>query len=173
VRTEAELERLWHGSPPPPRGRGVVRLICVRTDDGVHERPERAEVSPELGLEGDRWSRGKRPDPAAQITLMNVRVAELVGAGLVPLDTPGDNFLVDLDLSEEALPAGSRLRIGGALIEVSAEPHTGCKKFQQRFGLEALLWVNRARERRLRGANCRVIAAGTVAIGDAVAITAR
>jgi MOSC domain-containing protein YiiM len=104
------------------------------------------------------------------VTLMNVRVTELICADGQPLDLPGDNFLVDLDLSEEALPAGTRLRIGSALLEVSAEPHTGCKKFSARFGLDALLWVNEHRDRRLRGMNCRVVEPGAVAVGDAVAV---
>ena len=114
----------------------------------------------EDGLVGDRWARGRR-DLDAQITLMNVRVAELIGG---PLDLPGDNFQVDLDLSEEALPVGTRL------LEVSPAPHTGCKKLRERFGLDALTWVNDHRDRRLRGMNCRVLEAGTVAVGDPVAV---
>jgi MOSC domain-containing protein YiiM len=123
-------------------------------------------VTVEGGLVGDRWARGRR-DLDAQITLMNVRVAELIGG---PLDLPGDNFQVDLDLSEEALPVGTRLRLGEALLEVSPAPHTGCKKFRERFGLDALTWVNDHRDRRLRGMNCRVLEAGTVAVGDPVAV---
>ena len=49
---------------------------------------------------------------------MNIRVAGADRRDGVPLDAPGDNFLVDLDLSEEALPVGARLRLGEALLEV-------------------------------------------------------
>ena len=101
---------------------------------------------------------------------MNVRVARLVNRNGLPLDAPGDNFLVDLDLSDEALPVGTRLRLGEALLEVSPAPHTGCKTFRERFGLEALTWVNDNRDRRLRGMNCRVLEAGAVAVGDPVAV---
>ncbi len=168
--TVEDLEATWQQAAPAPRGRGSVRLICLRLGDGVHECPERAEVRVDDGLVGDRWSAAESPDPDAQITLMNVRVVELLAAGRLPLDTPGDNFLVDLDLSEEALPAGTRLRLGSAVVELTAQPHTGCKTFSERFGLEALKWVNAHRNLRLRGANCRVVEAGWVAVGDRVEV---
>jgi MOSC domain len=164
--TRAELEAAWAVAESAPRSSGTVRGICVRVDEGVHATPERAEVTVEDGLAGDRWATGKR-DLDAQITLMNVRVAELIGG---PLDLAGDNFQVDLDLSEEALPVGTRLRLGEALLEVSPAPHTGCKKFKERFGLDALKWVNDNRDRRLRGMNCRVVEAGAVAVGDPVVV---
>jgi MOSC domain-containing protein YiiM len=170
LRTIEELESRWASTEPAPRGNGTVRLICVRVGDGVHETPERIEVTTAGGLEGDRWAAGERPDLDAQVTLMNVRVTQLLAGDRVPLDTPGDNFLVDLDLAEEALPAGTRLRIGTALLEVSPTPHTGCKKFSARFGLDALRWVNDHRDRRLRGMNCRVIEPGSVSVGDPVEI---
>jgi MOSC domain-containing protein YiiM len=170
VPTVEDFEAQWSSTEPPPRGSGTVRLICVRIDAGVHQTPDRAEVTVEEGLVGDRWAAGGR-DLDAQITLMNVRVARLVGEPLgCPLHLPGDNFQVDLDLSEEALPVGTRLRLGEALLEVSPAPHTGCKKFRERFGLEALTWVNGNRDRRLRGMNCRVLEAGAVAVGDAVTV---
>jgi MOSC domain-containing protein YiiM len=164
--TTQDFEVRWTAVEPAPRGRGTVRLICVRVDEGVHETPEQVDVTVEDGVAGDRWATGRR-DRDAQVTLMNVRVAELIGG---PLDLPGDNFQVDLDLSEEALPVGTRLRIGSALLEVSPAPHTGCKKFRERFGLDALTWVNDNRDRRLRGMNCRVLEAGAVAVGDSVAV---
>jgi MOSC domain-containing protein YiiM len=170
-RTAADLERAWGALAGAPVRSGAVRLITLRLGDGRHELPARALVSPELGVHGDRWAKGRRPNPDAQVTMMDVRVAELLADGdRALLDAPGDNLLVDLDLGEQALPAGSRLRIGGALLEVTILPHTGCKKFRQRLGAAALEWVNEApnRARRLRGINCRVVAAGEVAVGDRV-----
>jgi hypothetical protein len=164
--TTPDFETRWAATEPAPRASGTVRLICVRVDESVHETPDQVEVTVEDGVAGDRWATGRR-DLDAQVTLMNVRVAKLIGG---PLDLAGDNFQVDLDLSEEALPVGTRLRIGSALLEVSPAPHTGCKKFRARFGLDALLWVNDNRDRRLRGMNCRVLEAGTVAVGDSVAV---
>jgi hypothetical protein len=166
VLTVEDFETRWTSADPAPRGSGSVRLICVRLGDGIHETPERADVTVDDGLVGDRWAQGKR-DLDAQITLMNVRVTELIGG---PLDLPGDNFQVDLDLSEEALPVGTKLRLGKALLEVSPAPHTGCKTFRERFGLDALKWVNDNRDRRLRGMNCRVLEGGAVAVSDPIVV---
>ncbi len=167
--TAADIERAWRALERSPRTGGVVRLITIRLGGGRHECPARVAVSPELGVHGDRWGQ-KRKVLDAQVTLMNARVAELLAAGNAPLGASGDNFLVDLDIGEEALPAGARLRIGGALVEITALPHTGCNKFRQRLGAAALEWVNAGPNRplRLRGVNCRVVEAGEVAVGDVV-----
>ena len=172
MRTFDELEALWSAAPPPPRERGSVRLLCVRRAPSEHETPESVEVTVSEGLVGDRWSRATAhdPDPDSQVTLMMAGVAELVAAAEQPLHEAGDNILVDYDISVDNLPVGSRLRIGEAVLEVSATPHTGCSKFSGRFGQDALRWVNWRywRERRLRGVNCRVVSGGTVRLGDAV-----
>ncbi|HET7141215.1 MAG TPA: MOSC domain-containing protein [Candidatus Limnocylindria bacterium] len=172
MRTFDELETLWSAAPAPPRERGTVRLLCVRRAPSEHETPEAVEVTVSEGLVGDRWSRagGHDPNPEAQVTLMMAVVAELVAAGQQPLHEAGDNILVDYDISVDNLPAGSRLRIGEVVLEVSAVPHTGCSKFSGRFGQDALRWVNwrHWRERRLRGVNCRVVRGGTVRRGDPV-----
>ena len=85
----------------------------------------------------------------------------------------GDQLFVDLDLSPANLPPGTRLAIGGAVIEVTDQPHTGCAKFVARFGAEAMRFVNgrAGRAMRLRGLNARVVRAGTVRPGDAVRVT--
>jgi MOSC domain-containing protein YiiM len=170
MRSFEELERLWNESPAPTSG--AIRLICVRKGDGAHECPTSATISVERGLEGDRWWHKPDRDVAAQITLMSVRAAELIAADHAPLHAAGDNFLVELDLAEASLPVGTRLRLGSALLEVSAKPHTGCKKFGERFGTDAVRWVSERKALRLRGVNCRVLEAGEVAVGDTVAIVA-
>jgi MOSC domain-containing protein YiiM len=172
MRTFDELEALWSAAPPPPRERGSVRLLTIRRAPSEHETPESVEITVDAGLVGDRWSQavGRDPDRESQVTLMNATVAELVAAGTQPLHESGDNILVDYDIGIENLPVGSRLRIGEAVLEVSATPHTGCSKFSGRFGQDALRWVNWRywRERRLRGVNCRVISGGMVRLGDTV-----
>lgn len=167
MRTFDELESLWNASPPPPQGQGTVRLIVLRKGDGVHETPSMAELSPECGIAGDRWQTSSAQRLDSQVSLMNARAAELV-ADDQPLDLPGDNLIVDLDLGESALPTGSRVRVGTAVLEVTPLPHTGCQKFSARFGQDALRWVNwkEHRDRHLRGILCRVIEAGSVSIGD-------
>lgn len=171
MRSFDELEAAWSAATSP-RDVGAVKLLVARLGGGRHATPSRALLDVEGGLVGDRWSHGDVPERARQLTLMEARVAALVVAGVQPLDAPGDNVLVDLDLSHDHLPAGTRIRIGAALVEVSPVPHNGCKTFAERFGRDALRWVMAKAHgpRRLRGINAFVIETGEVAIGDAVKV---
>ena len=126
---------------------------------------------------GDTWrARGSSSTPdgsanlEAQLTLMNARAAAAIAGERDRWALAGDQLFVDFDLSLSNLPAGSRVQIGSAVIEFSEAPHTGCAKFSARFGNDALRFVNSpiGRELRLRGANCRVVVAGTVRPGDAI-----
>ena len=126
---------------------------------------------------GDVWhSRGssRSPDGSAnldaQLTLMNVRAATVIAGSSERVPLAGDQLFVDLDLSIDNLPIGTRLAVGEAVIEVTPEPHTGCAKFSARFGTEALKFVNKSpgRELRLRGVNTRVVTPGAVRVGDTI-----
>jgi len=176
VRTQSELESLFAEKPAAPRDRGRVDLLVVRLAPGRHLTPGRIEVSREHGLSGDRWGKGWsfRRDVDRQVTLMTTSVAELVCDGQ-PLHLPGDNLLVNLDLSVGSVGVGTRLRAGAAVLEITRKPHLGCKKFAARFGQGALDWVNdeQGRARRLRGVNCRVVVPGEVRVGDAVEVVSR
>jgi MOSC domain-containing protein YiiM len=101
---------------------------------------------------------------------MNARVAELVAGGTDRMPLAGDQLFVDFDISVGNLPAGSLLEIGEAVLRVSEEPHLGCAKFVERFGTEAMRFVNSrtGRRLRLRGMNTRVVVPGTVRVGDLV-----
>ncbi len=80
----------------------------------------------------------------------------------------GDQLYIDMDLSTENLPAGTQLALGSAIIEVTLPPHTGCKKFVDRFGLEVMKFVNSSigKQLNLRGINAKVVQAGTIKCGD-------
>jgi len=130
------------------------------------------------GLDGDNWlSRGSTStpdgsaDPQRQVTVMNARVAELVAGGTGRMPLAGDQLYLDLDLSLGNLPAGSLLAVGQAVLEVSKAPHLGCANFVERFGVEAMRFVNSraGRQLRLRGMNARVVVSGTVRLGDLAA----
>ena len=172
MKTYEELERLWNDATPPPIGEGVLRGICLRRGAGRHQLAEQGEITVAEGLVGDRWKLAEDPERLCQVTFMNATVAELIAHGDTPPHDAGDNFYVDLDLSEGTLPTGARIRMGTALLEVTAEPHLGCKKFNQRFGPGALRWVNHQDHRpsRLRGVNLRVLEGGTVRVGDAITV---
>jgi MOSC domain-containing protein YiiM len=57
-------------------------------------------------------------------------------------------------------------------MKITPKPHTGCKKFRARFGLEALKWINAPENKalRLRGLHAEVLEPGEVAVGDAVVV---
>jgi MOSC domain-containing protein YiiM len=159
-----------------PREQGVLEAIVIRPATDARQSLPQGELSPEQGLHGDRWAKGGaarpdgRPDPDMQLTLMNARTIALIAQDKTHWPLAGDNLYVDLDLSEDHLPPGTRLAVGSAVLEVSAAPHTGCNKFAARFGLEATRFVNSREGKRLhlRGINARVVEAGTVTVGDLV-----
>jgi MOSC domain-containing protein YiiM len=160
-----------------PADGGVLQMIARRPAIGEREVLEEAELSLAEGLVGDNWgTRGdlvmpkRTANPKAQLTLMNARVANLVAGTQDRWPLAGDQLYVDLDLSLDNLPAGTRLSIGSAVIEVTDEPHTGCKKFVERFGLPAMEFVNspKGKQNCLRGINTRVVQAGKISVGDQI-----
>ncbi|NRA07857.1 MAG: MOSC domain-containing protein [Myxococcales bacterium] len=158
----------------PPGDVGSLALIVTRGDDGHRETPERTTLTPEGGVPGDAWLRDDPGRMDTQIALMRADVAELVAAGQ-PLTLFGDNLLVDLDLSFDNLPAGSRFRVGAAELEVTPEPHDGCLKFKQRFGGDALRFTAAPDHKhlRLRGIYAKVVLAGEVSVGDRIEVLSR
>ena len=174
-------ERLWAGLDrirDAPADGGRVVLIVRRPAVGERDLPGGAVLDRRMGLTGDNWlARGNSrtpdgsADPDKQITVMNARVAELVAGGAERMPLCGDQLYVDLDLSVDNLPAGSLLAVGQAVLRVSEEPHLGCAKFVERFGAEAMRFVNSrlGRQLRLRGMNTRVVVPGTVRLGDLAA----
>lgn len=107
-----------------------------------------------------------------QLNVINSRFVELIaGADPQAWALAGDQLYVDLDLSVEALPAGTRLAIGDrAVIEVTDQPHNGCAKFAARFGRDAhkVVWTEEGQRLRLRGLNARVVVGATIRVGDAI-----
>jgi hypothetical protein len=160
-----------------PETAGTVELVVRRPVENEREVLDEGMLDLEFGLVGDDWhARGssRRPDrspnPLTQVTLMNARTAELVTGSRERWPLAGDQLYVDLDLSIDNLPPGTRLAVGEAVVEITPEPHTGCAKFSARFGSEALKFVNKSpgRELRLRGVNARVVTPGPVRPGDTI-----
>jgi MOSC domain-containing protein YiiM len=169
----AELSALDEGLPAvrrSPPDDGTVELIACRPAEGQRQVLAEAELDPEQGLVGDGWQARGTPHPERQLTLMNARAAALVAGPRESWALAGDQLYVDLDLGEANLPPGTRLAVGSAVIEVTAEPHRGCGKFSRRFGVDAMRWVNSAvgRELNLRGINARIVRGGVVRPGDAI-----
>jgi hypothetical protein len=161
-----------------PGDLGILELIVRRPYVDGREILDAAELSTTEGVVGDTWNvRGSgrtadgRAHPDMQLNIINARLSRLVGGDDDEVRAlAGDQLHVDLDLSHENLPAGTRLAIGDAVIEVTEQPHTGCAKFAARFGKDALRFVNvgAGKQLRLRGLNAKVVVPGTIRRGDTI-----
>jgi hypothetical protein len=171
----AELEAGLDAIRRAPKDEGVLELIVRRPAINDREILEEAELHLEEGLVGDTWYRRRSkstpdgsPNPLMQLNIMNSRVTALVAQDKDRWQLAGDQLYIDLDLSEENMPAGTRLALGSAVLEVTPPPHLGCQKFVARFGMEAMKFVNSplGKQLHLRGVNAKVIQGGTIRIGD-------
>jgi MOSC domain len=160
-----------------PTDHGTVEMIVRRPTTGEREVLDLGRLDPESGLLGDNWKvRGSRltddglAHPGMQINMMNARAVARIAGPRERWPLAGDQLYVDLALGDATLPAGTRLTLGSAVIEITAEPHNGCARFTRRFGLDAMRFVNSAvgKELRLRGVNARVVTAGEVRPGDTI-----
>jgi hypothetical protein len=160
-----------------PKSEGTLRLIVRRPRVGEREILDEAELDPTVGLFGDTWLQRKSsrtadgsPHPDMQLNVMNARTIALLAQTKERWPLAGDQLFVDLDLSEHNLPAGTQLLLGTAVIEVTSQPHTGCGKFVERFGTDAMQFVNSptGRSLRMRGLNAKVVCAGRIRAGDVV-----
>lgn len=158
-----------------PADSGRLEMIVRRPRVNARELLESASLDVVQGLIGDTWkdrassrTLDATPHPDMQLTLMSVRVISLLAGARERWPLAGDQLFVDLDLSAANLPAGTRLAIGEAVIEVTSQPHTGCGKFVERFGVDAMKFVSSAEGRalNLRGINARVVHSGVVRVGD-------
>lgn len=158
-----------------PKDGGEFLGIVVRPDHGQRVEPESVAISLAGGLEGDHWAKGcwkstedGSPHPDVQICIMNARCIALIAQERSNWAAAGDNLFLDMDLSTENLVPGQRLALGTAILEITAEPHTGCKAFVARYGHDACAFVNgrEGKRRRLRGIYARVVQDGRIAVRD-------
>jgi hypothetical protein len=175
--TMTELEAGLDAIRQSPTDTGVLELIVRRPQMGEREVLDVGELDRVEGLMGDNWrTRGSSrtadgsAHPDMQLNIMNARVIALVAEEKDRWPLAGDQLYIDLDLSADNVPPGTQLALGSAVIEVTDQPHTGCKKFVARFGLEALQWVSSpvGKQLQLRGINAKVIHPGVIQVGDLV-----
>lgn len=166
----AELEAGLASLAGAPREVGRVELIVRRPTSGVREVLAVAELDPVRGLVGDRWAAAAAPLSTTQLTIMSARVMALLAPDREFWPLAGDQIFADFDLSVQHVPPGTRLALGRAIVEASMEPHTGCKKFRARYGLDALRFIGAPEHKHLqmRGINATVVTAGVVRPGDAI-----
>ncbi len=160
-----------------PKDNGVLEMIVMRPKDDEREVLDEGQLDLELGLIGDNWrTKGSKRTtnglghPDMQLNVMNARAIALVARSKDRWQLAGDQLYIDLDLSDENLSAGDQLVIGSAIIEVTEIPHNGCRKFTERFGLEAMKFVNSptGKQLHLRGINAKVVKPGIIKPGDVV-----
>ena len=161
-----------------PKDNGTLEMIVRRPAENKREVIESGFLSVANGLVGDNWlTRGSsRTDnglghPEMQLNLMNWRFANLIAGSRDRVQLAGDQLFVDLDLSPNNFPPGTQLSVGEAVIEITAVPHLGCKKFVERFGIDAMKFANSdfGRSHNLRGVNAKVVVSGDIYLSDAVA----
>lgn len=160
-----------------PQDQGTLEAIVIRPEENERELRKLVYLTPECGVEGDRWATSSslrladgRPDPRVQVSLMNFRILRMIAGDEDRMCLAGDNLIVDLDLREANVPVGQKLAIGEAVVQVTEVPHTGCKKFANRYGEDATRFINAAERKslHLRGLYARVLQAGTVQVGDVI-----
>jgi hypothetical protein len=173
--TRAELDAGLDSIRSAPRDGGELLMIVRRPAIGEREILDVGHLDAIEGLIGDTWKSrpsSRMPDhtahPDMQINIMAARAVALIAGDKARWALAGDQLFLDMDLALENLPAGTRLEIGTALLEVTDQPHTGCGKFVERFGVDAMKFVNSPMGRSLclRGINARVVRNGTVRVGD-------
>jgi hypothetical protein len=173
--TTSELEAGLEDIQRAPKDEGVLELIVRRPVINEREILEEAELHPTAGLVGDSWKRRRStstadgsPNPLMQLNIMNSRVTALVARNKDRWPLAGDQLYLDMDLSEDNVPAKTHLSLGSAVIEVTSPPHLGCQKFVARFGHQAMKFVNSplGKQLHLRGINARVIQSGIIRVGD-------
>ena len=160
-----------------PQDEGMLKAIVIRPVKDERTLFSECNISAELGVHGDNWAKGcwmslpdGRPHPDVQICIMNSRAIDLIAQEQTRWPLAGDNFFVDLDLSRENLQPGQQLSLGSAVIEITAVAHNGCSKFAQRFGADAVKFVNSesGKQLRLRGIYGKVVQAGVIHVGDVI-----
>ncbi|WP_291989447.1 hypothetical protein [Luteitalea sp.] len=173
--TRTQLDEALDDVRKAPLDHGTVHLIVRRPVVETREVLDDAVFDVTEGLVGDSWHARTRSsdgtaDPLTQITLMNVRAIGAISPDTSRWPLAGDQLFVDLDLAGDHLPAGTRLRIGDTVLEVTSQPHLGCRKFVDRFGIDAMKWVNapEGRALNLRGIYAKVVSSGRIRRGDVI-----
>jgi len=154
-----------------------LEAIVVRPKENERISLSKCEMIAQLGLKGDNWAENcwsrlpdGTPNPDVQVSIMNARVISLLARDRERWSLTGDNLLVDFDLSETHISSGQEIAVGPVVLQITGEPHNGCDKFSERFGRDAVEFVNSPEGQRLhlRGIYARIFKGGRIQVGDEV-----
>lgn len=160
-----------------PLDDGPVRLLCARPKPNARTFPDTLTLTRKDGVVGDfEMSRpwlalpDGSPDPRIQVSVLPWRVLELVWRERDRIAHPGDNIVVDMNLTEANLPVGALISVGTAVLRISDIPNDGCVKWKVRQGRAAFDWVSAPTDAhlRLRGLFCSVEQDGVIRLGDPI-----
>ncbi|MCP5085741.1 MAG: hypothetical protein GY952_02900 [Rhodobacteraceae bacterium] len=171
------LDRALPDVMAAPTTETKVDTICYRPGFNKRVFPESLTLTRAGGVQGDYemsspWLKlpDGSPDPRNQVSLLPLRVLNLVWHDRKNTLHPGDAIIADLNTSHENLPIGSLLQVGSAVIGVSDVWNDGCAKWKVRYGREAYDWVSAPEHEalRLRGIYCWIEKDGEVRRGDKI-----
>jgi len=180
--TQATKEDLMAALPhvlAAPRDTGPVSMLCLRPAIGQRTFPDRITMTRNQGIPGERWLTTPwlrlpdgAPEPAIQVSILPVRVMNLVWRDRTATPHPGDPIVADLDMSEANLPEGTLLQAGSAVLRVSSVWNDACVKWKVRYGVAAKDWIVAPghKELRLRGVLCSVETDGEFCLGDVIRV---
>lgn len=152
-----------------------VEVLCYRPWFGERVFSDKISLCPEDGVIGDRWKEHSwlklangDPDPSNQVCILGRRVLDLIWCDRANTIYPGDTMIIDMNFSEDNLPSGSFIHIGGVVLQVSDVFNDACVKWKKRYGVESYEWLNRQdnRQYRLRGVFCTIIQGGDIQLGS-------
>ena len=173
--TKAELDGAIPHIMAAPKSGAAIEMLCYRPAYNQRDFVETLDLTQARGISGERWETSpwlKLEDgtghPGIQVSILQKRVLDLVWHDRENTVHPGDTFIADMDMSEENLPVGQLLRVGGAVLRVSDVFNDGCVKWKARYGAAAKAWVTEPGhpELRLRGVLCSIVQDGPISNGD-------
>jgi len=160
-----------------PAAMTTVHMLCTRPAYNQRVFPDRISMSRRHGVEDDcemqrPWLKlaDGQPDPRIHVSILPLRVLDLIWRDRAATVHPGDTIIADLNTATASLPPGSLLRVGSAVLRVSDLWNNGCAKWKVRYGAAAHAWVSDPAHEghRLRGILCSVEQDGETGLGDPI-----
>lgn len=106
--TTAEIEAQMDYVAASPMDDGVLKLIVCRPRENERKVLPTGKLDTEKGLIGDCWQTYNDAVLAAQIAIMNSRIISLLAQDTERWQLAGDQLYVDLNLTDENLPHGTK-----------------------------------------------------------------